>query len=460
MAHEAAQPRALISYSHDSDEHRRTIRNFADRLRLAGVDAWIDQFDEHDPPESWPDWMRSEIERADSVIVVVTEGYAERFKRETGPGIGSGVRWEGALITADLYHSRRERAKFIPVVLRNEDAALIPPPLNLTSWFAIGETADADITRLTQVLHRSPSQLPSELGIPNSSPDTAFHFDGIQSSGEIDAAFAIGTGGDTQEAIRRLESLLADSHGEERSFIMFLQGVLHHKIGEASQATTCFSRVLDTSGHATLRESSTQRLAILHAEFEAHYGETGPVAAATEWLTSVKQGKKRDVWRKLTRELRLSLAQDWIIANEGHPDLEEYDRNELAEALAVKNPQHRLGKHLLRSKLEVLQDYYHRWNIDSWGAARNPRRVGLEYEFVVMTQADDGILVTEENELLPVYTILMRKVGMDWRIANFGAAYPIPGWPPTSEEIPAPMLRFGRIFTETENGNEVENGDT
>ncbi|MFD4277400.1 TIR domain-containing protein [Streptomyces cyaneofuscatus] len=460
MAHAPAQPRALISYSHDSDEHRRTIRKFADRLRHAGVDAWIDQFDEHDPPESWPDWMRSEIERADSVVVVVTEGYVERFRRETGPGIGSGVRWEGALITADLYHSRRERAKFIPVVLRNEDAALIPPPLNLTSWFAIGQAAEADITRLTQVLLRSPSQLPSELGIPNSSPDTAFHFDGIQSSAEIDAAFGIAAGGDTQEAIRRLENLLESLHGDERAFAIFLQGVLHHKIGEASQATACFSRVLDTSGHAALRESSTQRLAILHAEFEAHYGDSGPVAAATKWLTSVQQGKKRDVWKNLTRELRLTLAQDWIIANEGHPDLEKYDRSELADALAVKNPRHPLGKHLLRSKLQVLQDHYRRWNIDSWGAARNPRRVGLEYEFVVMTQADDGILITGENELLSVYTILMRKVGMDWMVANFGAAYPIPGWPPTSEEIPAPMLQFGRLFTEPENGGEAESDDT
>lgn len=457
MAHEATRPRVLISYSHDSEEHRSAIRNFADRLRRNGVDAWIDQYDEHDPPESWPDWMRSEIERADSVIVVVTVGYVERFRRETGPGIGSGVRWEGALITADLYHSRRERAKFIPVVLRNEDAPLIPPPLNLTSWFTIGEAADANIERLTHALLRIPNQLPSELGIPNSSPNTAFHFDGIQSSAEIDAAFGVAAGGDTQESIRRLEALLDSYHGDERAFVIFLQGVLHHRIGELSQAASRFSRILETSSHAALRESSMQRLAILADEFEAHFGDSGPVTAATKWLTSVKNGKKRDVWKNLTRELRLTLAQDWIIANEGHPDLDKYDRDELSEELAVRNPKHSLGKHLLRSKLQVLQNHYRRWNIDSWGAASNPRRVGLEYEFVVMTQADDGILVTGENELLPVYTILMRKVGPDWMVANFGAAYPIPGWPPTSEEIPAPMLRFGRLFTEPEGKNEVKN---
>lgn len=49
-----------------------------------------------------------------------------------------------------------------------------------------------------------------------------------------------------------------------------------------------------------------------------------------------------------------------------------------------------------------------------------------------------------------MYPILMRKVGPDWMVANFTAAYPIPGWPPRSEEIPASMLRFARLATEAD----------
>ncbi|MFD5782651.1 toll/interleukin-1 receptor domain-containing protein [Streptomyces sp. NPDC126933] len=450
MTRDTSEPRTLISYSHDSDAHREKIRRFAERLRRAGIDAWIDQFDEHNPPESWPDWMRREIDKSDFVIVVVTENYVHRFNRETGPGIGSGVRWEGALITADLYHSRRERAKFIPVVLRVEDASLIPPPLNLTSWFVIGESADADIARLVQVLLRNPGELPSELGIPNSSPGTSFHFDGIQPSPDVDRAFGEAAGGETQGAIRQLDALLHHAYGDERAYILFLQGVLHHKVGEVSQAMACFNRVMETTGHINLRESSTQRLTVLLAEFDSHFGETGPVTAATNWLASVKRGKKREVWKALTRELRLTLAQDWIIANEGHPGLAPYSRDELAEALAVKNPRHPLSKHCLRSKLEVLQHHYRRWDINGWGAASNPRRIGLDYELVVMSPADEGILVTGEGEFISVYPILMRKVGPDWMVANFTAAYPIPGWPPRAEEIPAPMLRFARLTTEAD----------
>lgn len=276
MARDTSRTRVLISYSHDSEEHRQAIRRLADRLRQAGVDAWIDQFDEHDPPESWPDWMRREIDKSDVVIAVVTQSYVDRFNRETGPGIGSGVRWEGALITADLYHSRRERAKFIPVVLRAEDASLIPTPLNLTSWFVIGERADGDITRLAQVLLRDPGELPSELGIPSSSRGTSFHFDGIRSSPDVDSAFALSVEGDTIEAIRRLDGLLQSCYGDERAYILFLQGVLHHKIGEVTQAKACFDRVIETSGHPGLLESSIQRLEVLHAEFVAHFGEGVP----------------------------------------------------------------------------------------------------------------------------------------------------------------------------------------
>ncbi|MEU6001874.1 toll/interleukin-1 receptor domain-containing protein [Streptomyces sp. NPDC047197] len=446
MAHDTSSTRVLISYSHDSEAHRETIRRFADRLRQAGVNAWIDQFDEHNPPESWPDWMRREIEKSDFVIMVVSQNYVQRFNRETGAGSGSGVRWEGALITADLYHSRRERAKFIPVVLRAEDANLIPSPLNLTSWFVIGESAEADIARLVQVLLRDPGELPSELGTPNSSPDTSFHFEGIRPNLDVDEAFNIAARGENQEAIRRLDELLQNFHGDERAYILFLQGVVHHRIGEVSQAKFCFERVVETTGHLELRQSAAQRWQILFAEFQAYFGEGGPVVAATNWLVSVKKGKKREVWKGLTRELRLTLAQDWIIANEGHPNLAPYGRDELAEELASRNPSHPLGKHCLRSKLEVIQDRYSRWGIDTWGAAGNPRRIGLDYELIIMAPADDGILVTREGEPLPIYPILMRKIGPDWMVANFAAAYPIPGWPPRAEEIPASMVGFTRFY--------------
>ncbi|MFI0236525.1 toll/interleukin-1 receptor domain-containing protein [Streptomyces sp. NPDC016845] len=446
MPHGKAGPRVLISYSHDSHEHREMILRFANRLRGAGADAWIDQFEEHDPPDSWPDWMRREVEKADTVVLVITDKYVKSFRRETGEGVGSGVRWEGALVNAELYHTREERAKYIPVVLRASDAHLIPVPLNLTSWFVIGEDGRADLSRLVKVLLREQSEIPGAIGSPKSVVAQSFYFEGVNSSPGVDEAFSSAiSGGDVRVSLGELESALEGSFGDERSHILFLQGVLHEKIGEASQAETRFLRIMETSGHAGLREAAMEHLRPLYVDYEAHYGDGGPVTAATEWLTLVRRGKKREMWKRLTRELRLSLAQDWVMANEGHPNLAPYDREDLAEELSAKKPNHPLGKHLLASKVAVLQEHYKRWDAKRWGAARNPRRIGHDYELIVMSPADDGIRVTEEGELVPTFPLLMRKVGIDWAVANFSTAYPVPGWPPSQVEIPAQTVQYSRF---------------
>lgn len=65
-------PRVFISYSHDSLDHSRAVREFADCLRANGFDAWIDQF-AVDPDEGWPRWMKRELAKADFVLVVPTD---------------------------------------------------------------------------------------------------------------------------------------------------------------------------------------------------------------------------------------------------------------------------------------------------------------------------------------------------------------------------------------------------
>ncbi len=38
-------PKVFISYSHDSDEHKKWVLNLATKLRRHGVDAILDQWD-------------------------------------------------------------------------------------------------------------------------------------------------------------------------------------------------------------------------------------------------------------------------------------------------------------------------------------------------------------------------------------------------------------------------------
>jgi hypothetical protein len=253
-------------------------------------------------------------------------------------------------------------------------------------------------------------------------------------------------------AIRRLDGALASLRGAQRAHAVHLTGILHHQNGDMMQAITCFTRVLETTGHVGLRASATSRLEILYTEFDAHYGDQGPVAAAHAWLLCLRKGKKREVWKGLDRNIRLALAQDWILANADHPNVSRHDRDELADALAERRPSHPLARHLLTGKLEVLRGHFAEWDPDSWGAASTPRRVGLDYEVVVMAPADGGILIVDGRppEQLP---LLLRRVGPEWRVANFGPAYVIPGWPPRQEEIPPAALKPAGGTTGEGNGH-------
>ena len=99
---DAPLPTVFISYSHDTPAHVERVQFLAAQLKEGDVHCEIDT-SQISPPQGWPLWMQEQIERSDFVIVVCTATYAGRFTgRETLPGRGKGVRWEGLLISASL----------------------------------------------------------------------------------------------------------------------------------------------------------------------------------------------------------------------------------------------------------------------------------------------------------------------------------------------------------------------
>ena len=47
--------------------------------------------------------MVNKVEWADFVLVICTETYHQRFKGKAPVGQGKGVKWEGAILTQELY---------------------------------------------------------------------------------------------------------------------------------------------------------------------------------------------------------------------------------------------------------------------------------------------------------------------------------------------------------------------
>jgi non-specific serine/threonine protein kinase len=137
-------PNVFISYSHDSEAHKADVLALAHRLRTDGIRAHIDQY-ETDPEGGWPHWMYAQIKSASFTLVVCTEIYTSRFQDPTG-SIGKGSRWEGAVITLELYQSLMQSKKFIPILLQNGPDDWIPDLLRGATSYRVYN--DDDYQRL------------------------------------------------------------------------------------------------------------------------------------------------------------------------------------------------------------------------------------------------------------------------------------------------------------------------
>lgn len=102
-------PRAFISYSWDSDEHKQWVCELATKLRQDGVDIMLDQWGVA-PGDELPEFMEHSLRENDFVLIVCTPEY----KRKSDGRIG-GVGYEGHIMTAELFTANNKR-KFIPIL--------------------------------------------------------------------------------------------------------------------------------------------------------------------------------------------------------------------------------------------------------------------------------------------------------------------------------------------------------
>jgi hypothetical protein len=159
----------LISYSHDSEEHRARALQLAQRLRQDGVDAWIDQF-QPAPPQGWPTWMREQIEASDFIVLVCTEIYRRRFERREQPGIGRGTTWEGMLASQLQYEGRFNLETLVPVLLEGGSEDHIPTGLRAGTYHRLWDEYSHLLLRLTRQLGAAPDPL-GELNLQPGMPE-------------------------------------------------------------------------------------------------------------------------------------------------------------------------------------------------------------------------------------------------------------------------------------------------
>jgi hypothetical protein len=138
------------------------VLKLSDRLRDEGIDCQIDQYYRQTQiPEGWYQWMMNRIEESDFVLVVCTENYYLRFRGKGNDDVGRGVKWEGAIITQDIYLAGTKNYKYIPVLF-NESGKLeyIPEPFRSSNSYWL----DKEYENLYRHLSGQPDTPIPELG--------------------------------------------------------------------------------------------------------------------------------------------------------------------------------------------------------------------------------------------------------------------------------------------------------
>lgn len=157
----------FVSYTHDSDNHKRAVLALVDDLRESGLNARLDREINGTPEHGWPAWMEERVRTADFVLVVCTEIYQRRYDNAEVPGVGKGAVWEGGIIRQELYESHGN-TKFAAVLFDSADERYKPQPLRPHTHYVYPR----DRLALIRWVTKQPSYIPRPLGsVPKLPPD-------------------------------------------------------------------------------------------------------------------------------------------------------------------------------------------------------------------------------------------------------------------------------------------------
>lgn len=112
-------PTVFISYSQEDDEHKKWVKDLADRLLSDGIEVTVDQYD-LTLGDRLPQFMEQSVSRVDYVLVICTPTYKSKSDARRG-----GVGYEGHIISGELLTKGNER-KFIPVIRKGSIVKALP----------------------------------------------------------------------------------------------------------------------------------------------------------------------------------------------------------------------------------------------------------------------------------------------------------------------------------------------
>ena len=143
-------PKAFVSYSHDSQDHKKWVLELATRLRNNGIDAILDQF-ELQAGDDVPHFMETHLSSSKKILMVCTEKYVEKANKGEG-----GVGYEKMIITSNLMRKIDEN-KIIPII-RQVGSSDVPTFLKSKLYINFSKQDDYEYNYddLVRTIHNRP----------------------------------------------------------------------------------------------------------------------------------------------------------------------------------------------------------------------------------------------------------------------------------------------------------------
>lgn len=154
----------------------------------------------------------------------------------------------------------------------------------------------------------------------------------------------------------------------------------------------------------------------------------GGLSTVLEWARTLHSSEPdRRLWTMLDDDLRLALTQAWTLNTIGHPD------DDLARALAASTLEGPLAEEMFAAYVKRWRQVY-KMLAGDFGIWGSPMPISVDMELVILTDPHH-IGCVEANTAVSAHSFVVKRQGDEWVIAALARRLPIPGWPPTEEDI-------------------------
>ena len=164
----------------------------------------------------------------------------------------------------------------------------------------------------------------------------------------------------------------------------------------------------------------------------------GPEAVARAWVEAVMD--RRDLaaaWELTDPDLRLVLAQQWVMSRQDDPDVAGEDPDALAEGLAACPSGHPLWARFSAERLRRWRQFWAGFTIRTWDVAGEAEPLTDDVEVVTFMERQRLLDWAKPGPPPATRRLAVRAAAEGWLVAGLdGSALFRPGWPPTQVRLP------------------------